>query len=175
MTPSSTSAVYGTESFSFDAGASDASGLRAKSVCPVARSTASALDAAGEFPGTASACASRFVSGAFAVDACAASGSSAAASNTIARSALRTRPIVTEVAAAPETWASFRRKMGRAALAAHGRPTNNRLGMSAELFEEISALIEASDRDLDRIERTLTDGTPQHSRSRPRRGASSGG
>ena len=30
--------------------------------------------------------------------------------------------------------------------------------MSAELFEEISALIEASDRDLDRIERTLTDG-----------------
>jgi ABC-type phosphate transport system auxiliary subunit len=30
--------------------------------------------------------------------------------------------------------------------------------MSAELFEQISALIEASDRDLDRIERTLTDG-----------------
>jgi chromosome segregation ATPase len=30
--------------------------------------------------------------------------------------------------------------------------------MSADLFEQIRALIEASDRDLDRIERTLTDG-----------------
>jgi hypothetical protein len=30
--------------------------------------------------------------------------------------------------------------------------------MSAELFEEITALISGSDRDLDKIERTLTDG-----------------
>ena len=48
--------------------------------------------------------------------------------------------------------------MGRAALARPGGPIDNRLGMSAELLDEIAALMDASDRDLDRIERTLTDG-----------------
>src|SRR5689334_14323110 len=48
--------------------------------------------------------------------------------------------------------------MGRAALVRPRGPIDNRLGMSAELLDEIAALIDASDRDLNRIERTLTDG-----------------
>jgi hypothetical protein len=48
--------------------------------------------------------------------------------------------------------------MGQAALAARSVAPNNRLGMSAELYEQISAIIDAPDRDLKRIERTLTDG-----------------
>jgi predicted nucleic acid-binding Zn-ribbon protein len=48
--------------------------------------------------------------------------------------------------------------MGRAALAARAARTKNRQGMLADLFERIEALIDASDRDLEEIERTLTDG-----------------
>ena len=48
--------------------------------------------------------------------------------------------------------------MGRAALVAGAPSPKNRQGMLADLFERIETLIDASDRDLDQIERTLTDG-----------------
>jgi Skp family chaperone for outer membrane proteins len=48
--------------------------------------------------------------------------------------------------------------MGRAALAAKEPRPKNRQGMLADLFERIETLIDASDRDLEQIERTLTDG-----------------
>jgi chromosome segregation ATPase len=48
--------------------------------------------------------------------------------------------------------------MGRAALVAGAPSAKNRQGMLADLFERIETLIDASDRDLDQIERTLTDG-----------------
>jgi chromosome segregation ATPase len=49
--------------------------------------------------------------------------------------------------------------MGRAALAAQvGEPGESRVAMITELIDRIAALIAGSERDLDSIERTLTDG-----------------
>ena len=61
--PRSCSAASVTVSFSLDAGASEVSGFRAKSVCPVVRSIATAPDVAAASPGTASAWARRSESG----------------------------------------------------------------------------------------------------------------
>ena len=47
--------------------------------------------------------------------------------------------------------------MGRAALVVGGSPAKNPAAVS-ELYEQIAALIADSERDLDTIERTLTDG-----------------
>jgi predicted nucleic acid-binding Zn-ribbon protein len=56
-------------------------------------------------------------------------------------------------------WASAPSKMGLAALAARRLPPKNRCGGGmTELLEQINALISAPARDLDTIERTLTDG-----------------
>ena len=69
---------------------------------------------------------------------------------------LRTRAIVTEDAAA---WACPGERMGLPALAgAPGRPENRRGNGMTDLLDRISALLGASTRDLDQIERTLTDG-----------------
>jgi hypothetical protein len=49
--------------------------------------------------------------------------------------------------------------MGRAALVAHGSQSGeSRVAMITELIDRIAALIAGSERDLDSIERTLTDG-----------------
>jgi len=61
---------------------------------------------------------------------------------------------VTELAAG---WASAEEKMGRPALAAKLAAPKNPMVMT-ELYDEINTLMRTSTRDLDAIERTLTDG-----------------
>lgn len=62
---------------------------------------------------------------------------------------------MTDVAAG---WASSGPKMGLAALAPAADAPKNRVGTMTELFDEIHALMRTATRDLDTIERTLTDG-----------------
>src|SRR6476660_4382517 len=152
--PSSCRAAKVTGSFSFEAGASDRSACRSKRTFPVWRSMASAADDAGELPRTASAFASRAVSGSAPPAAC----EHTTSATTTASSPLRTGPLL------PRPRRAGSRPRGRWATRPLRAPLDAaRIARGAsfpmvDVLQKIQAILSTKSGDLDSIERTLTDG-----------------